>query len=255
MTILRYTEIMEHTLHQIGLSEKEAALYLLLLKTPHLTAQQLAESTGIQRTNVYRLLDVLSDQGLIASDNSPVKRFVATEPRALQQLLQKKQDELKQASQSLSRAMPAFRSQYALSLDKPGVVHRAGREGFEQLLDDLATSQTEVLLVASDDYPTDEALFARFETGIMQRKMSGIKTRALFHHCSYEAMIRERFASRGFEVRFVGTTPFRGEVVLYEHNTAFTVYEPWVITTIVTSQHITDTMRTLFEEVWKQAAC
>lgn len=244
---------MEETLYQVGLNEKEAAIYLLLLKTPDLTAQQLAEATDIKRTNVYRLLDALVEQELVVPDTSPVKRFRAAEPQALQKLLRNKQAELKQASQSLSSAMPTLRSQYSLSLDKPGVVHMAGSVGFEQLLTDMVSSETEVLIVASDDYPTDEAVFTRFEELIQQRKDCGVRTRALFHDCDYRDVIERKFQARGFDVRFIGTTPFKGEVVLYEHNTAFTVYDPSLITTVVTNQHITGTMRTLFEELWATA--
>lgn len=245
---------MEETLHQVGLNEKEAAIYLLLLKTPDLTAQQLAGATDIKRTNIYRLLDALIEQELVMPDNSPIKRFRAAEPQSLQKLLRKKQEKLKQASQSLSSAIPTLRSQYSLSLNKPGVVHMAGSVGFEQLLTDMTTSETEVLLVASDDFPTDPVIADRFQELIMQRKACGITTRALFHDCEYKEAIRRKFHDRGFDVRFVGTTPFKGEVVLYEHNTAFTVYDPSLVTTIVTSQHITGTMRTLFEELWTVAA-
>ena len=244
---------MEEILLRLGLTDKEVSLYLLLLQKPNQTAQQLADQTDIKRTNVYRLLDNLLAEKLIITDESPVKRFAAAEPQSLQKLLQNKQTELKQTASSLAALMPAFRSQYALSLDKPGVFHMAGTDGFERLLEDMVGSQTEVLLVASDDVPDDEATLKRFRELLVERMTNGVKTRALFHRASYSERIKEEFTARGMEVRFIGDTPFKGEVVLYENNTVFTVYDPSLIVTVLTNKHTADTMRTLFEQLWTAA--
>lgn len=241
---------MEDILYEIGLNDKETAIYLSLLKNPWQTAQQLSTKTDIKRTNAYRILDDLLEKELVKHDKSPVRKFCATEPQALQRLLQQSQQNLKKTSQALSQVMPSFRSQYALSLNKPGVVHSAGTDGLEQLLIDMATSQTEVLLVAGDDYPTDETVLARFQDLIMQRKKCGVATRALFHDGPDSDFFRDKFQERGFDVRFLGNIPFKSEIALYENNVAFTVYDPSIITTIVTNQHIAETMRTLFEELW-----
>lgn len=244
---------MEEILLQLGLTDKEAALYLLLLQSPNQTAQKLADQTDIQRTNVYRLLDNLLAQGLITADDSSVKRFAAAEPQSLQKLLRNKQMELKQTASSLSALMPSFRSQYSLSLDKPGVFHMAGSEGFERLLEDMVRSKTEVLLVASDDLPHDEQTLTRFRELLIERKNNGVPTRALFRNAQYSQRIKEEFNERGIDVRFIGDVPFKGEVALYEDNTTFTVYDPSLIVTIITNKYITDTMRTLFEQLWTVA--
>lgn len=246
---------MEEVLLQLGLSDKESAVYLLLLKSPRLTAQQIAEQTEITRTNTYRIIDRLLEQRLIVRDNSPVSKFSATEPHALQQILTDKQLTLKQTAKSLAAAMPSFRSQYSLSTDKPGVVHMAGAEGFERLLTDMTTSQTEVLLVASNDVPNNPDTLARFRELLVQRKRAGVTTRALFHDAPYRDRIKNEFADRGIETRFIGSTPFKGEVAIYEDNVVFTVYDPSLITTVITNRHIADTQRTLFEQLWQQADC
>lgn len=243
---------MESVLLQLGLSDKEVSLYLLLLKKPHQSAQELANQTDIKRTNVYRLLDNLQSQGLITSDKSPVKKFTTTEPQALQKVLQEKQSQLKQTANSLSVVMPALRSQYALSLDKPGVVHMTGEDGLERLLLDMVNSKTEVLLVAGDE-PTDERTRERFRELIMKRKENHVHTRAIFHNGSHRTRIQQKFTERGFDVRFLGTLPFSSEIILYEDNVVFSVYDPSLINTVITNQQFAATMRTLFEELWQTA--
>jgi sugar-specific transcriptional regulator TrmB len=244
---------MDESLIQLGLSEKESAVYLLLLKSPYRTAQEIADQTDIKRTNVYRILDSLLEQELIIRDNSPVSRFSTAEPQQLQKILEQRQLALKQASRSLSTAMPSFRSQYALSMDKPGVYHMAGSEGIERLLVDMVHSKTEVLLVASNDVPSDERTLNRFVELLMERRSAGVHTRALFHCGPHEERIRRKFNERGFDVRFIASSPFKGEIVIYEDNVAFTVYDPSIVVTILTNTHITATMKTLFESIWHSA--
>lgn len=246
---------MEEVLLQLRLSDKESAVYLLLLRSPRLTAQQIAERTEIARTNTYHIIDNLLEQNLIVRDDSPVSRFSTAEPQALQQLLADRQLTLKQTAKSLATTMPSFRSQYSLSTDKPGVVHMAGAEGFERLLTDMTTSQTEVLLVASDDVPNNPEILARFRELLVQRKNAGVTTRALFHDAPYKDRIKRKFTERGIDTRFIGDSPFRGEIAIYEDNVAFTVYDPSLITTVITNRHIADTQRTLFEQLWQQAIC
>lgn len=125
----------------------------------------------------------------------------------------------------------------------------AGSDGFERLLGDMVRSKTEVLLVASNDIPDDETL-KLFRQLLIERKNNGVKTRALFHRATYSERIKEEFNERGMEVRFIGDTPFKGEVALYEDNAVFTVYDPSLIVTVLTNKHIADTMRALFEQLW-----
>lgn len=253
MTDYCYTEIMKEILLAIGLTEKEATIYLFLLSSPHQSAKQVAEAVKLKRPNAYRLLSDLTEQNLVTYTEESIRRFSVTEPLILQKIIQEKQSLLQQTTSSLATIMPSFRSQYALALNKPGVIHAAGREGFERLLIDMIDSKTEVLLIASSDQPSDAAVLQKFQELIAQRKENNVPTRAIFHDGSHHERIQKKFIDRGFDVRFIGNTPFKGEVIIYEDTLAFTVYDPSLITTIITNASIASTMRILFEEVWSKA--
>jgi sugar-specific transcriptional regulator TrmB len=254
MTKMIYSEHMDETLLQLGLNDKEAAVYLYLLKHPYQSAHQVANACNIQRTNIYRLLEVLEKQELVVHIDNPVRSFSAAEPQALRRLLEKQNIQLKQASSALTAAMPQFRSQYSLSLDKPGVFYMSGDAGIEQLLTDMVNSGTEVLLVASDNVPGNQKTLDRFRELISERKKAGVKTRALFHHADYSAKVTKQLETMGMEVRLIGTNPFLGEVVIYEDNVVFTVYEPSVSITVITNDQIASTMRLLFDELWQKSS-
>ena len=245
---------MEETLIKLGLTLKEAKIYLKLLEQPHQTAADVAVAAREKRTNVYMLLDNLVEKGLAeASDKTAVREYSAADPSSLNKLLQAQQERQQQAQAALSAALPRLKTLYSLASDKPGVVHMAGMEGFKTLLDDMIRSKTEVLLVASNDLPVNTDDVRLFRERLVERKSAGVKTRALFHLDERRDMIQNEFAERGIETRFLGEQPFKGEVVIYEHNVAFTVYEPSLTITVITNEHIGATMRTLFEELWEKA--
>jgi sugar-specific transcriptional regulator TrmB len=242
---------MEEIWTEIGLGPKEVLVYQLLLQQGSQTATQLAEVAAEGRTNMYALLDGLTEKGLVVADRSKrVALFKPTDPMNLQRLVQARQVSFQQVANGLQTLMPGLRSQYSLSSDKPGVVHMAGAEGLLRLLDDMVRSRTEVLLVASDK--ADVEGIEGFKERLLRRKENGIRTRALAHDHDRDRR-RTMYAERGMELRFLGELPFTGEVVVYEDNVAFTVYEPQLITTVVTNPFIAETMRTLFENLWMQA--
>jgi sugar-specific transcriptional regulator TrmB len=242
---------MEEVLEEVGLGPKEVIVYKLLLQQGSQSATQLAEAADEGRTNMYALLDGLIEKKLVVADRSKrVAQFKLTDPMNLQSLLQARQMNVQQAATGLQNLMPALRSQYSLVGDKPGVVHMAGTEGLLRLLDDMVRSRTEVLLVASDR--ADVEGIEGFKERLLRRRDNGVATRALAHDADRDRR-RTIYAERGMELRFLGELPFTGEMVVYEDNVAFTVYEPQLITTVVTNPFIAETMRTLFENLWHQA--
>lgn len=242
---------MEDALLKLGLNSKEIQLYGLILGQPGMTAAEVAKASGEKRTNVYALLDSLLQKGIILSeDDAPVKQFKVAEPSALRQLLEHKKDELRQADIALRNVLPRIKSQYSLSNDKPGVIHMAGIDGLLRLLDDMVLSKTEVLLIASD--LADVEMLSGFKDKLLERHSRGVKTRAIAHDFSRSER-QAIYAERGMELRFLGELSYSGEVVIYEDNVAFTVYEPSIVTTVITNKAIAETTRRMFESMWQQS--
>lgn len=243
---------MEDALQQIGLTAKEAKLYLLLLKEGNLTATVLAERAGEKRTNTYMILDSLVAKGVVTSDDSqPTRQFGAADPAKLSQLREAEQVRQRQASAALNAAMPQIKSMYALLNNRPGIVHLAGLEGYKTILEDMKRSTTEVLLVASDA-PTGGEVWEVLAPSLAERKTLGVVTRALYHR-SAESGSKKIFAERGLEVRFLGDQPFPAEMEIYEDNVVFRSYSPSLVSTVLTNASIADTMRLLFESLWSAA--
>lgn len=81
---------------QIGLSEKEAVAYLMLLRVGPSLASSLARRVKLKRVTVYSVLESLMEKGLIGYQQSRTgKQFMALEPERLLYKLENEQAQLK----------------------------------------------------------------------------------------------------------------------------------------------------------------
>ena len=67
----------ELELRKIGLSEKEARIYLVLLELGNIPIQEIAQKVNLSRPTVYRILDDLQEKGLITKEKKKQVRYVA----------------------------------------------------------------------------------------------------------------------------------------------------------------------------------
>jgi len=84
-------EQLEKDLQQIGLSEKEAKVYLASLELGPSTAQTIAAKATVNRPTTYVMIESLIKRGLMSSFQKGKKRFfVAGKPTQLLYLLDAK---------------------------------------------------------------------------------------------------------------------------------------------------------------------
>lgn len=88
--------MIEKDLQKIGFSDKEAKIYLILAKNGELSAGKIANKTDLPRATVYSCLEKLIKNGLISTALSGrIKYFSIEPPVAMDNLLKKKEDQLK----------------------------------------------------------------------------------------------------------------------------------------------------------------
>lgn len=68
---------------RFGLTDREARLYLALLRKGRASARELAHEAGIDRVLGYRMLDALRVRGVVEATAERPRRYAAVPPRAL----------------------------------------------------------------------------------------------------------------------------------------------------------------------------
>lgn len=124
-----YYRGMEHLLEplkNLGLSEKEAKIYLALLQLGPSTPYQIANKAEIKRPTAYVIAEELVEKGLIVHvPGEDKKRYIARTPDAFIE----EQGEKLRAARAI---LPELRSFQKGTVEKPSIMYYEGAEGVRQ---------------------------------------------------------------------------------------------------------------------------
>ncbi len=135
-------ERLELLFRQLGLSEKQAKLYRVLLGRKTARAALLSKKSGINRSNTYVLLTDLVKRGLVRElSKGQVKSFQAVEPAKLLELAQARQRDLAAANALVQEMVPELTKEWKASVGRPVVRHLEGKEGLQQVFSDIYNPQ------------------------------------------------------------------------------------------------------------------
>jgi sugar-specific transcriptional regulator TrmB len=125
------------TLQDMGLSEGEAILYMLMLEYPKSTVQELTIKSPFPRTMLYYLLKKLEEKGLISSKKEKWKTlYLVGDPEKLYELLKNKETEFEKQKQSIKELIPHLRQSFHLKNKRPSIKVFEGLEAYEKILED-----------------------------------------------------------------------------------------------------------------------
>lgn len=130
--------MLEHILQEIGLSEKEAKVYLVCLKFPELGTSTIAQKATLNRGTAFVIVHELLKKGLVKkSINSDVQRFSAVPPEELLEYVEKKQTALEYQRQRVEQLIPEFKNLAGAATSKPIFNFYEGKEGLQNLLSEM----------------------------------------------------------------------------------------------------------------------
>jgi len=131
----------EAILQELGLDQREAKIYLTLLKLSSTTAAKIAENIGIDRTTTYDVLSRMGEKGIISYvKKNNVKYFQAIQPEQLMQ-------DLKQKQNQLENIMPNLLALSQFEKEETSVEIFKGKEGMISLLKMILRDKKEYLFL------------------------------------------------------------------------------------------------------------
>lgn len=123
--------ILEEKLSQLGLSKKEAQVYLACLQLGQDTVFNISKKSGVKRPTCYLVLESLKEKGLITSLKTPRATFyIAVNPQKLLQQIKQKETEIK-------TILPVLRSIYNSHPSKPKIELYEGIDGMSQIYQEV----------------------------------------------------------------------------------------------------------------------
>lgn len=231
-------------LNLVGLSEKEASVYMALLELGTATVHPISTKANIKRPTTYLILEELSKKGLVSVVPRAKKAlYTAESPEKLLGDLHKKQELVK-------RFMPNMLALYNAKVDKPKVLLFEGQEAVRGVYDKILLAKNVDWFSTIKDILS---VYADFPKKLNEQAIAGkIKIRELLTRSAEDiAYAKTMKHNEYFEHRFgKGGQEFLTDNCLYDGKVVFFSFSPQVSAIVIESQGIYKSLKNLFEYAW-----
>lgn len=166
-------------LKEAGLSEGEFKVYKVLLEIGTGTANQIHEKVGIERRNVYDILNKLIEKGLVSYiEENGKKSFKINSPERIINYLEEKRESLEKTKKKISQILPSIEEQFNSAKSNLRAEVFRGTNGIKSCWEDMLKSK-EIFWIGSGNYVPDQ-FPAFFEDWTKRRIKLKIKVNHLF---------------------------------------------------------------------------
>ena len=130
-------------LTNVGLTESEIKIYLMLLDIKRAQVGVLSRKTGLHRRSIYDVLDRLIEKGLVSYIQENGKRYyIAEDPKKIQDIIENKRE-------SINLILPQLIGKYNLKKEKQETLFYRGREGIKSIFEDQIRTKEDVYIIGA----------------------------------------------------------------------------------------------------------
>jgi HTH-type transcriptional regulator, sugar sensing transcriptional regulator len=247
-------EDLKKELEHLGLSEKEASVYLAALEMGPSPVQDISHKSKVNRATTYVMIESLAGRGLMSTFQKGKKRFYAAEsPDRLMSIIEAQQKTLKEKQIELETALPMLSALYNAEGAKPQVRYLEGPEGghatrqiFERLKGDF------VQVVPLDDVHALEDMLHGRDEHIDNIIKQGVAGKVMFITEDQKAMSKLPKTDK-IDYQFIHPTdfPLHGEMAVRGNHVFLFSHKSALVSVVIVSQEIADLMRSIFDMAWR----
>ena len=245
--------MLEFELQKIGLSEKEASVYLATLRLGKSSVQAIAKEAKINRGTTYNIINSLAKKGLMSSYQESKKQyFFAESPDQLELLFKQQLEEIEHNRKRLKELLPEMKQMDNKEKDKPVVRYFEGKNGIRAMVEDMFNVKkgTEVLMI----YPYDEMSKNFSDNELLswrkKRISRDIKVKAFYTRKGDEGINSQNSVSKKLSIEeFV----VESDIAVYENRVRMASFGDKSVGIIIENKNIAETLKTLFKLAWKDS--
>lgn len=235
-------------LENIGLSEKEAKVYLAALELGPSTAQAIAAKATVNRSNTYVMIEQLIKRGLMSSFEKGKKRyFLAGKPTQLLYLLKEKRRVLDNEEVAINKILELIRVRLVEGSNIPTAVVYEGAEGLWAAQQLLMKNTEEVWELVPVDI-VREYLPEISKGDVRENFSKQFKIRSLYS--SKDGPTQE--VKNNVEYRYFSPDlfPIETEVIIFSSTVVITAYSPRIVSIHINNEKIAKSARVLYQALW-----
>jgi sugar-specific transcriptional regulator TrmB len=240
-------------LQDIGLSEKEARVYLAALEIGKATADQLAKQAKILRPTTYVQLESMMKQGLMSKYEEGKKTyFVPESPEYLKRIFEIKRKEFDVKEKELGNLLPELSQMFESAGERPVVRFFSGKEGITAMREETLSlkKDDEILIIYNFDALVGIYSPEELRSYTDKRVAKGIKVRSIY--TKEDKPLEPSDITPNASRRFIPyeKMPIRSDFFIYGDKIAIMALKGHVFGVIVESKEISQSFKILFELIW-----
>ena len=269
---------LENEIKKLGLSDKEAKVYLTVLELGQAPVAEISVHSGVVRVTVYVILEELKKKGLVSTfekESNPDARrgrgseadargrlsdwnvgsrkrrrktyFSVEPPERLSHLFEIEERRLKENFSDLKKILPDLKEIYESRGERPKIRFFEGDEGINSLREDILKTKTKFLYQI---LPPD--IIAK---NISERKFQNEKVKKLYNIPSKSIYYNKKgkiFPNKSGKTEYkFFTDKFETEIIIYGEKTAFINTKKKPTGIIIDDFSVSKTVKIFFETLWK----
>lgn len=242
-------------LKNIGLSDKEARVYLAMLELGPATILEISAKASINRPTTYVEIESLKKMGLVSTQTKGKRQlFMAESPTQLGFIIDREKKTVEQKKEVLSKVLPELTTLFNLAEEKPLVRFFEGKEGLIRMQDEfLKTKNKKIVAIASLDDVLQ--VFPDHPSSYTPRRVQK-KIHARLIYTSHRGPFLKQYDRAMLrESKFISPEKlkFTSDLTIYDDNIAIAALKGKISGTIITHREIATSFRGLFELMWNLA--
>jgi sugar-specific transcriptional regulator TrmB len=239
---------LKEILINVGLNEKEAAIYLATLELGDSPASEIAIRAKLNRITSYDILQKLIEREFISTyTHNKIKYFTATDPDKIREKLRQKYLDYKSV-------LPELRRLHGKTTH-PRVKHYEGLQGIKKVYKDSLTAKTDILNYA--DSKSIRQFWPNYDDEyVAERVKRKIYLRGIAPADSYGEQLEKDNKHCHREIRLVKPDEFgfSNEINIYDDKVSIISFgKDEILGMIIESPEIAETQRAIFMMAWQFA--
>ncbi len=245
--------VLEAELEKLGMSKKEALIYLASLKLGLAKASDIAKKAHVGREAVYYLLKLLQQKGYMSEViKSGVKYYSATQPKTIIEIID---EDRRQKVETVQEILPDLESLQKMALSKPKIEVYEGVDGFKTVVSKLVENEHKTIYGYVSEktlhfLPTFHLQFRR------KRKERRIRVKIITEKSKLTKEMKRR------DKKELRETRFNNKVIKSDEGTYFILDDAVVLIkanekeqlgVYIREESNASLQRKIFEQVWKMS--
>ena len=244
---------------ELGLNQKDAEIYLTLLKMGgSQPASIIASHLNMNRTTVYKILMNLAKEGLVAKTmkHGILCFFVEHPENHLEDLLIRRKARLDALTKEFSEILPDIKNMQKHELLAPQMRYYEGIEGVKRVYETTLIEGGSIQSFENIDAQTSEIKDYIYNDYIPRRAEQGVFIQVIAPENKEHKDFKKLDKKFNKETRFFPASipPIEIEINIFANKTAFfSCKKEEMFAVLIDSPTITKSMKSIFELCWKNA--